>query len=111
MISYTIRDKCVFLESDSPDNPIVPHFDSQGNIIAKFEPPYTIVEGVSAKISGKTITLFMSGKKGNFITFKLPAEAILCLASAIEQLSSGEDNIISKSMLEDIKGALENIKE
>ncbi len=111
MISYTIRDKCIFLESSSPDNPIIPHFDSQGNIIAKFEPPYTIVEGVSAKISGKTVTLSMSGKKGNFITFKIPAEAIICLASAIEQISCNDDSILSKGTLEDLSDAIEKIKE
>lgn len=109
MINFTIKDKTIYLESDSKDNPLIPHLDSDGNNIAKFEPPYTIVEGISAKVNGKTTTLAMSGKKGNFITVKMPTNAILALANAINDLDI-DDNPITKETLEDLINARDSIQ-
>ena len=107
-INYTIHDKCIYLQSDAQDNPLIPHLDSEGNSIANWEPPFTIVEGVSAKLSGKTLMLSMSGKRGNFLKFKLPAKAIMVLADALSNLSS-DDNPITKETYDDLQVALEDL--
>lgn len=110
MVNYSIKDKMVFLESDSKDNPIIPHLDSFGNSIASFGPPYSIIEGITMKISGKTASLSMSGKNGRFTVVKVPVEAILALASAIEEFSSNE-NAINKETLENIDQSIELLKD
>lgn len=109
-VNYTIKDKMIFLESESKDNPIIPHIDSLGNSIASFGPPYTIIEGLTMKLSGKTASLSMSGKNGKFIVVKIPSDAILALASAIEECSS-TDNPINKETLENLDLAIEYAKE
>lgn len=109
-INYIIKDKCIYLESDSKDNPLVPHIDSEGNSIANWDSPFTIVEGVSAKLSGKTLMLSMSGKRGNFLKFKIPAKAITVLADALSQLST-DDNPITKETYDNLQLALEDLNE
>lgn len=110
MTNFTIKDNAIYLESDSRDNPIIPHLDSDGRSIAKFDPPYTIIEGLTARLSGKTLTMSMSGKRGNFVVVKIPAEAILTLASAIEECSMKE-NPINKETLENLEHALSCLDE
>jgi hypothetical protein len=58
------------------------------------------------KISGKTASLSMSGKNGRFIAVKIPTDAILALASAIEECSTN-DNPINRETLENIDQAIE----
>jgi hypothetical protein len=108
MVNFTIKDKMVFLESDSKDNPIIPHIDSLGNTIANFGPPYSIIEGITMKISGKTATLSMSGKNGRFTVVKVPVDAILALASAIEEFSNN-DSSINKETIEEIQLAIDEL--
>lgn len=108
-INYAIRSNTIVLESDSRDNPIIPHVDSNGKIIADWEPPYTIVEGVSCRISGKTATLSMSGKNGRFVKVKLPYDAILALASAIEECMMSE-NPVNADTLENLNYAIEELE-
>lgn len=108
-INYIIKDKCIYLESDSKDNPLVPHLDNDGQSIANWEPPFTIVEGVSAKLSGKTLMLSMSGKRGNFLKFKIPAKAIMVLADALSSLNV-EDNPITKETFDNLQLALEDLE-
>ena len=109
-VTYTIKDNLIFLESDSKDNPIIPHLDSMGNSIATFGPPYTIIEGLTMKISGKTASLSMSGKNGKFVNVKLPTDAILALASAVEECSSS-DNPINAETLEALDQAIDFMKQ
>ena len=109
-VNYIIRDNCIYLDSDSKDNPLIPHIDAEGNSIAKFTTPYTITEGLSAKLQGKSLTVCLSGKRGGFIVFKLPAEAIKTLAEALENMTANE-NPINKETLENIKIAIEDLKD
>lgn len=108
-INYIIKDKCIYLESDAKDNPLIPHIDAEGNSMAKFTTPYTITEGLSAKIQGKSLTVCLSGKRGGFIVFKLPAEAIKVLAEALESLHV-EENPINRDTLENLEVAIEDLK-
>lgn len=109
-VNYTIKDKMVFLDSESKDNPLIPHLDSLGNSIASFGPPYSIIEGITMKISGKTAALSMSGKNGKFTVVKVPVDAILALASAIEEFSSN-DTSINKETLSNLDQAIEFLKD
>lgn len=108
-VNYIIKDKCVYIESDSKDNPIIAHLDNDGNSIAKFEPPFTIVEGISAKLSGKTAILSISGKRGKFFVFKIPADVVKVLSNALEDLNT-DDNPINQDTLNNIKVAIEDLK-
>jgi len=108
-INYIIKEKCIYLESDSKDNPLIPHIDSEGNSIAVFNTPYTIVEGMSAKLQGHSLTVCMTGKRGNKIVFKIPADAIKVMAEAIENLKEDE-NPINRETLENINVAIEDLQ-
>lgn len=108
-INYIIKDKCIYLESSAKDNPLIPHIDSEGNSFAKFTTPYTITEGLSAKLQGKSLTVCLSGKRGGFIVFKLPAKAIQVLAEALDGMTT-EENPINKDTLDNVMIAMEDLK-
>lgn len=108
-INYIIKDKCIYLESDAKDNPLIPHLDTEGNSIAKFTTPYTITEGLSAKLQGKSLTVCLSGKRGGFIVFKLPSNAIKVLAEALDSLNV-EENPINRDTLENLTTAIEDLE-
>ena len=109
-ITYKIVDNCIYLESDSKDNPLAPHIDNEGNSIADWNPPFTIVEGISAKLNGKTLMLSMSGKRGQFLKVKVPAKAIIVLADALSSLGT-EDNPINKETYDFLTLAIEDLQD
>jgi len=110
MVNYTIIDGCIYFESDSKDNPIIPHLDGEGQSLAQFGPHYMIVEGLTVRVSGKTATLSMSGKKGSFLVSKLPVEVLIALSSALEECCSDE-NPINEDTLENITNCIDYLED
>lgn len=107
-VTYAIRNSTIVLESDSKDNPIIPHIDSNGKVIADWDPPYSIVEGLSCRISGKTATLSMSGKSGRFTKVKMPVDAILALAAAVEECMVS-DSPVTMDTIENLDRVIDDL--
>jgi hypothetical protein len=108
-VTYSILDNIILLSSDDKENPLLPHLDSDGSVMASWDLPFTIATGVSARVFNKTVTLVFSGKKGHWQKCKLPADAVIALAEAILAIRS-KTEIITPSTILNIDQAIEDLK-